>query len=297
MEKSYKYIAVIKQLENGKFLIKFPDFERITGLAEKEEGIEKVATGILKTKLQELKDENIEIPTAKEIVEIQKTLQEGEFTTYITINNLIKFNINKENVKETFDNLRNKSEEMLKGDFKENVEKIYNKSEEFVKNKIGTNVKSENYHFIGVVGGILYILGAFMPFVGANIPFFGKIRFGVTTLGRLKDFQGFVDISQQTFTIRFIVILFIMSGAFTAYSAYRKHKFYFKSGILISAVLYVMAFLYLFIQIMSIDKEARPYIGFSFAWIVLLLGLISMGVSFILQNKNPDESEEISQEE
>lgn len=49
MEKTLnKYIAVIKQLENGKFSISFPDFEGITALAEKEESIEKVAKGILK---------------------------------------------------------------------------------------------------------------------------------------------------------------------------------------------------------------------------------------------------------
>ncbi len=35
-----KFIVVVKQLENGKFAIRFPDFEGITALAEREEGIE-----------------------------------------------------------------------------------------------------------------------------------------------------------------------------------------------------------------------------------------------------------------
>ena len=35
MEKTQKYIAVVKQLENQKFLIKFPDFEGISSVAER----------------------------------------------------------------------------------------------------------------------------------------------------------------------------------------------------------------------------------------------------------------------
>ena len=44
------YIAVVKQLESGKFLISFPDFEGITTTAETEESIQDVAAGVIKTK-------------------------------------------------------------------------------------------------------------------------------------------------------------------------------------------------------------------------------------------------------
>ena len=84
MEKTQKYIAVVKQLENQKFLIKFPDFEGVSSVAEKEESIEKVASGILNTKIQELKDEKIELPVPMGIVQVQKLLQEGEFTIFIS---------------------------------------------------------------------------------------------------------------------------------------------------------------------------------------------------------------------
>ena len=134
MEKNQKYIAIVKQLENKKFLIKFPDFEGISSVAEKEESIEKVAGGMLNTKIQELKDEKIELPVPMGIVQVQKLLQEGEFTVFVSPKNISKPIIDKENLKNTFDTLRDKS-------FKENVEKIYSKSEEVIKDKIGNNVK------------------------------------------------------------------------------------------------------------------------------------------------------------
>ena len=287
MEKELnRYVAIIKQLENGKFSISFPDFEGIMALAEKEESIEKVATGMLKTKLQELKEENIEFPTPKSISEVQKILNEGEFTTYISVSNETKPIINKENLKGAINNIRNKSEEFIKGDFKENVEKLYNKSEEVVKDKIGNNVKSENYHFIGMIGGIIYALSAFLPIVTINIPFFNlKKRLGVTNISDFKDVAGFVDISKQVFAIRFIVLLVIMCGIFTAYSAYRKHNFYFKSAFAISGTLFFTTFVYVLIQLFSLEKEIREYVGFSYAWLGLVIALILIGISFILTNK------------
>lgn len=299
MEKAFnKYIAVIKQLENGKFSISFPDFEGITALAEKEESIEKVAKGILKTKLQELKDENIEFPVPKSIVEVQKLLGEGEFTTYVSVSNEAKPIINKENLKGAINNIRSKSEEIMKGDLKENVEKFYNKSEEIVKDKIGNNVKSENYHFIGMIGGIIYALSAFLPIITVSIPFFNmKMRLGAANISDLKEIGGFVDVSKQIFAVRFIVILVIMSGIFTAYSAYRKHNFYFKSAFAISGGLFLAVLIYVFAQLLGLEKEVREYVGFSYAWLGLLTALILMGISFILTNKKEEKSEDKPEEE
>ena len=79
------YIAVVKQLESGKFLISFPDFEGITTTAETEESIQDVAAGVIKTKLAELKKTNIEAPEPKKIAEISKELKDGEFTTYVAV--------------------------------------------------------------------------------------------------------------------------------------------------------------------------------------------------------------------
>ena len=59
------YIIVMKALEDGKFLITFPDFEGLTATADSEESIQSVATETIKTKLAELKKDNLVIPEAK----------------------------------------------------------------------------------------------------------------------------------------------------------------------------------------------------------------------------------------
>ena len=79
------YIAVVKQLESGKFLVSFPDFEGITTTAETEESIQDVAAGVIKAKLAELKKANIEAPEPKKIVDVSKDLKDGEFTTYVPV--------------------------------------------------------------------------------------------------------------------------------------------------------------------------------------------------------------------
>ena len=58
------YIIVMKALEDGKFLITFPDFEGLTATADSEENIQSVATEAIKAKLTELKRNNLVIPEA-----------------------------------------------------------------------------------------------------------------------------------------------------------------------------------------------------------------------------------------
>lgn len=285
-----RYTAVVKQLENKKYLIKFPDFEGISGIAEKETSIERVASGILNTKLQELKFEKIEKPVPMELSEIQKNLQEGEFVAFITLKDEKNIVINKENLKETFDNLQNKSKELLKGDFKGNVEKIYSKSEELVQEKIAKNIKNENYSIIGLVGGILYFLSTFMPMIGIKIPFFGDMRIGFTNLSDIEEFGVYVNgVSSKIFMIRFVLILMMMAGLFVAYSAYKKQLFFLKSGIAMSAGLYGVSFIYVFLQMMSIDSQVRKQVGFSYFWLGMLFSLVLMGVAYILLNKEQEE--------
>lgn len=281
-----RYIAVVKQLENKKYLIKFPDFEGVSGVAEKETSIERVASGILNTKLQELKFEQIEKPIPMELSEIQKNLQEGEFVAFITLKAEKNIVINKENLKETFDNLQNKSKELLKGDFKENVEKIYSKSEELVQEKIGKNIKSENYSIVGLVGGVLYFLSTFMPMINIRIPILGDMKIGFTNLSDIEEFGVYVNgVSSKMFMIRFVLILMMMAGLFVAYSAYKKQLFFLKSGIAMSAGLYGVSFIYVFFQMMSIDSQVRKYVGFSYFWLGMLFSLVLMGVAYILLNK------------
>ena len=286
-----RYIAVVKQLENKKFLIKFPDFEGVTGIAEKEESIDRVAKGILNTKLQELRYEKLEIPSPMGIAEVQKTLEEGEFTTFVFAKEE-KNILNKENLKETFGNIREKSEELLKGDLKENMEKIYSKSEELVQNKLGENIKSENYNMVGVGAGILYALSALMPLVSIEIPFLKTIRLGFTNLSDIEQFNMFIDLSSQMFMVRFIVILMIICGGFVAYSSYKKCEFFFKAGMIMATGLWGVSFIYVFMQMMRLESEARKNVGFSFAWFGLFVAIVLMGISFILSNKAKQVEEE-----
>lgn len=285
-----RYIAVVKQLENKKYFIKFPDFEGVSGVAEKETSIERVASGILNTKLEELKFEKIEKPVPMKLLEIQKNLQEGEFVAFITLKDEKNIVINKENLKESFNNLQNKSKELLKSDFKENVGKIYSKSEELVQEKIGKNIKNENHSMIGLVGGVLYFLSTFMPMIGIRIPFFGDMRIGLTNLSDIEEFGVYVNgVSSKIFMIRFVLILMMMAGLFVAYSAYKKQLFFLKSGIVMSAGLYGISFIYVFFQMMSIDSEVRKQVGFSYFWLGMLLSLVLMGVAYILLNKEQEE--------
>lgn len=282
-----RYIAVVKQLENKKFLIKFPDFEGVSGIAEKEESIDRVAKGILNIKLQELKYEKIEIPVPMVIGEVQKLLQDGEFTTFIFAKDE-KNILNKDNLKETIGNIREKSEELLKGDLKENMGKL----EDIVQTKIGENIKSENYNMIGVVAGIIYMLSALLPLVSVEIPFYKTMRFGVLNLSDVEQISMVLDVSSQFFMIRFIVILMMICGGFVAYSSYKKSQFYFKSGLIMALGLWGVSFVYLFFQMMRLEAPAREGMGFSFAWLGLFIAIILMGITFILTNKTKKVEEE-----
>ena len=282
-----RYIAVVKQLENKKFLIKFPDFEGVSGIAEKEESIDRVAKGILNIKLQELKYEKIEIPVPMVIGEVQKLLQDGEFTTFIFAKDE-KNILNKDNLKETIGNIREKSEELLKGDLKENMGKL----EDIVQTKIGENIKSENYNMIGVVAGIIYMLSALLPLVSVEIPFYKTMRFGVLNLSDVEQISMVLDVSSQFFMIRFIVILMMICGGFVAYSSYKKSQFYFKSGLIMALGLGGVSFVYLFFQMMRLEAPAREGMGFSFAWLGLFIAIILMGITFILTNKTKKVEEE-----
>ena len=149
------YIAVVKQLESGKFLISFPDFEGITTTAETEESIQDVAAGVIKTKLAELKKANIEAPEPKKITEISKELKDGEFTTYVAVKESFDF-------KSTMTSLKDKES------VKETAKEMTNKVNDFV-----NNVPEGKENLFGMGGGILSILNTlFLGVITIKVPFF-----------------------------------------------------------------------------------------------------------------------------
>lgn len=282
MSNIYKYLIVTKQLEDGKFLIKFPDFKELLTVTEREENIEKVAKTLLKIRLSELKEEKLEFPTPKKLMDIQSDLGEKEFILQITIDGLEKNIIDKDILKENVENICNKTEEILKGDFKENIEKLCKHSEKIVKERIAKKLDKESYGMFGVVGGILYILSLFMPFIAVDVPFWGKFRVSIGNFSNLGELRGIVPIEKQLFFIKLMVILMFMNGIFVIYSAYIKSQLYIQVSTLISIFLDILIYIVFLIKLFSLESEARKYIEFSFAWGGLVIASILIVIHFIL---------------
>lgn len=154
------YIIVIKQLESGKFLISFPDFEGITTTAETEENIQYIASEVIKVKLAELKKAGVELSEPKKIIEVSKNLQAGEFTTYVSVteNTSAKNIKNNKPVKETRP-VKQKLESSRENDAtEENFGTSSNKFDNFIVRDLKRSVPEGKEHFLGIGGAILSII-------------------------------------------------------------------------------------------------------------------------------------------
>ena len=236
------YIAVVKQLESGKFLISFPDFEGITTTAETEESIQDVAAGVIKTKLAELKKANVEAPEPKKIAEISKELKDGEFTTYVSVKESFDF-------KSTMTNLKDKEA------VKETAKEMTNKVNDFV-----NNVPEGKENLFGIVGGVLSILNTlFLAVVTIKLPFFGNY-----SIGFFKGISGLADFIKEAKNARFILmfsgILFLAMAGLLIYSAFIK---------IFHIVLYVKL----------PGGEASKYISVSY--FKILIYIISLGLAYL----------------
>ena len=161
------YIIVIKQLESGKFLISFPDFEGITTTAETEENIQYIASEVIKVKLAELKKAGVELSEPKKIIEVSKNLQAGEFTTYVSVteNTSAKNIKNNKPVKESFKPVKEtrpvkqKLESSRENDAtEENFGTSSNKFDNFIVRDLKRSVPEGKEPFLGIGGAILSII-------------------------------------------------------------------------------------------------------------------------------------------
>lgn len=161
------YIIVIKQLESGKFLISFPDFEGITTTAETEENIQYIASEVIKVKLAELKKAGVELSEPKKIIKVSKNLQAGEFTTYVSVteNTSAKNIKNNKPVKESFKPVKEtrpvkqKLESSRENDAtEENFGTSSNKFDNFIVKDLKRSVPEGKEHFLGIGGAILSII-------------------------------------------------------------------------------------------------------------------------------------------
>ena len=253
------YIAVVKQLESGKFLISFPDFEGITTTAETEESIQDVAAGVIKTKLAELKKTNVEAPEPKKIAEISKELKDGEFTTYVSVKESFDF-------KSTMTNLKDKEA------VKETAKEMTNKVNDFV-----NNVSEGKENLFGIVGGVLSILNTlFLAVVTIKLPFFGNY-----SIGFFKGISGLADFIKEAKNTRFILmfsgILFLALAGLLIYSAFIKNKNLLKYSIFGNIALLIIFYIVLYVKLPG--GEASKYISVSY--FKILIYIISLGLAYL----------------
>ena len=253
------YIAVVKQLESGKFLISFPDFEGITTTAETEESIQDVAAGVIKTKLAELKKTNVEAPEPKKIAEISKELKGGEFTTYVSVKESFDF-------KSTMTNLKDKEA------VKETAKEMTNKVNDFV-----NNVPEGKENLFGIVGGVLSILNTlFLAVVTIKLPFFGNY-----SIGFFKGISGLADFIKEAKNARFILmfsgILFLALAGLLIYSAFIKNKNLLKYSIFGNIALLIIFYIVLYVKLPG--GEASKYISVSY--FKILIYIISLGLAYL----------------
>ena len=254
------YIAVVKQLESGKFLVSFPDFEGITTTAETEESIQDVAAGVIKAKLAELKKANIEAPEPKKIVDVSKDLKDGEFTTYVPVKESFDF-------KSTMTNLKDKES------VKETAKEMTNKVNDFV-----NNVPEGKENLFAIGGGILSILNTLLLSVlSVKILFFKrKIGFfyGLSDLSELSK-----DIKNIQFILIFSGILFLAMAGFLIYSAFIKNKNFLKYSIFGNIALLIIFYIVLYVKL---PKGVKGVVSVSY--FKILLYIISIGLAYLSYN-------------
>ena len=254
------YIAVVKQLESGKFLVSFPDFEGITTTAETEESIQDVAAGVIKTKLAELKKANIEAPEPKKIVDVSKDLKDGEFTTYVPVKESFDF-------KSTMTNLKDKES------VKETAKEMTNKVNDFI-----NNVPEGKENLFAMGGGILSIINTLLLSVlSVKILFFKrKIGFfyGLSDLSELSK-----DIKNIQFILIFSGVLFLAIAGFLIYSAFIKNKNFLKYSIFGNIALLIIFYIVLYIRL---PKGVREVVSLSY--FKILLYIISIGLAYLSYN-------------
>ena len=254
------YIAVVKQLESGKFLISFPDFEGITTTAETEESIQDVAAGVIKTKLAELKKANIEAPEPKKIVDVSKDLKDGEFTTYVPVKESFDF-------KSTMTNLKDKES------VKETAKEMTNKVNDFV-----NNVPEGKENLFAIGGGILSIINTLLLSVlSVEILFFKR---------KVGFFHGLSDMSELSKDIKNIQLILIFSGilflamaGFLIYSAFIKNKNFLKYSIFGNIALLIIFYIVLYVKL---PKGVKGVVSVSY--FKILLYIISIGLAYLSYN-------------
>ena len=223
------YITIVRVLEDGKFLLSFPDFDGLITIADSEEDIQNTATETIKSQLVDLKTNNLDIPEAKKMNDVVSTLNEGEFTIYIPINEKIEVKVataplkNVELKKEKIEEPSLNKEEVLNEEkFNIDVPKVEttefkttktNLKNEKNKGKIKTiseapkNSGNSNFKAIagifGLIGGILSIISTLIfPILAIEVPILGDYSIGnFRGLDKVIDFSEGIQSLQNAFGV------------------------------------------------------------------------------------------------
>lgn len=287
------YMAVIKQLESGKFLISFPDFEGITTTAETEDSIQVVATNTIKNKLEELKKLGQEIAEPKKISEVSGDLKEGEFIASIPITASMDIKASFANagaeIKNTFSNINLKDKESIK----ESAKDLSNKVDDVINNNIKESLPEGKSNILAMAGGVLSIINTLILSVATvKIPFFGK--YGIGFFKGLSDFSSFSNrISRISTLLIFSGILFILLAGSMIYSAYKKNKNLLKYSINGHLIFIVIFYIGLYITLFTkVPKDVRQVVSVSYFKVLIYLVSVALSyVSYKLMNDNVDGEE------
>lgn len=272
MLKDINYVIIAKQLESGKFLLTFPDFEGVSTTAETEESISSVAAGTIKTKLSELKKAGLEIPEPLKMKDVAPKLNEGEFTTFISITN---FNLDLKNLS----NIANREE------LKDGAKEIGNKIDKIIKDDVKNYIPTGNENLLLIVAGLVSIINTlFFKVLSINLPFFDKISIGF--FKGISEFSSYAkELKTASIALMFSGILLLIMAVAMIYFGIVKKMDYIKYIIFSKIGFLLIFYIYLLIKI---PGEAKSYISISFFKIFLYLISIALAYtgSVLLTNDN-----------
>lgn len=255
MNNILNYCIVVKQQENGKFLITYPDFEGISSVAETEKSIQDIAKSTLKLKYEELKKNNFEIKEPLKISELSKNLKSGEFIMNIPFQPSFDFKKLADSLKDT-QVVKEKVKNVIDGDIKEKFN--------------NTPVRT-----LGITAGVISILNTLLfSLVVIKVPFFGNYS--------VNFFKGLGELAQISSDIKKLNILLLLSGfifltigGLIIFSSLQSKKNIFKYSTFSHIAFFILFYIVLFIKI---PNDASKFISISV--LKIFIYIISSGLAF-----------------
>lgn len=241
-----QYVIIIKALEDGKFKLRFPDFEELEYTVHNEANINTIAEKLIRNKLEIMELEEIEIPEPLSAFDIKDKLELGDITNIIEI----------------------KPKLALKGLDSMSFKGLEN-----------LNLSGNIIKIVNLVGGGIFLLAAMLPMVGMNLPMVGPFRFGLFTFQAMKlleNFGGFLDekLLMAAFAIRFLSLMGIILAGYFIYVNIKEVKSEIPRSKISLAVIWGIDVIFMILLGFQAPKDIRGFIGWSFAEYFMLISLM-----------------------